>query len=526
MLDLTSLAIPVATLAEAALAVDLPAVLLPGWAPGLDPAGVPARAAALGDAARTLTSRLVRLEVALGPEPAVLSATTPADGPALAGPPPSWLPWTEPLVVAVGGRAAGWWIGTPAEAGEPGPPNAALRRLVRDWAADSRVRRVAAADHAGWPAAAGDAAIAVAGCGIVPAVDGTIVVVPSAGRSGASHRVAAEAFANELLDARFSAPDASLAAGPLLTAARGVLTPEPLLPVAERLSAWLATGPAQPWAVSDAVEAWVLPGGVLLARSRGGVDARVDLGVPGKAEAEDVWGNRWRPAAGAAGRLSLVVGRSPVLVRGLDAGDLTLAASFAVDRPLIGAVPGPHPRTVTLFNGGAASIRGTLRLEAPGGWTVSPARLPFSLAAGERAALPVVFSVPANAAGGPARLRGIASLGGTAARDVHLEAPLELGLPGLRLQAGLGVGGADGADLTATCVVFNDGAEAASLSVYAQAAGQPYRERLAPRVEPGGVIVFRFRFPGAAASGTATPVLCGVRRSGQAGALNAHLTLE
>ena len=532
MLDLTSLPLPVETLSEAALAVDLPAVLLPGWSPGLELGDVPAGAAALGAAARTLSRRLVRLEVALGPEPAALSATSPAEGPALAGPASSWLPWAEPLVVAVGGRAAGWWVGAPAEAGAPPPPNPALQRLVRDWAAGSRVRRVAAADHAGWPVEAGDAAVAPAGSGAVSAIDGSFRVVSSAVPSGLSRRGAAERFANALLDAHVAAPGVRPVAGPLLHDDGGVLTPGPLLPVAERLTVWLAGGPAQPWAVSDSIEAWVLPGGVLLARSRGGPEARLDLGATDSVEAEDIFGNRWRPASAGAsagdGHVSLRVGRAPIRVRGLDPADLALAASFAVDRPLLAAVPGPQPRTVTLFNGGGSSVRGTLRLEAPDGWTVSPARLPFTLAAGERAALPVVFSIPANAAGGPARLRAIASLGGDAggARDVRLAAPLELGLPGLRLQAGLGVSGEGDADLTATCVVFNEGTEAASLSVYAQAAGQPYRERLAPRVEPGGVVVFRFRFPGAAASGTSTPVLCGVRRSGQAGALNAHLTLE
>lgn len=224
--------------------------------------------------------------------------------------------------------------------------------------------------------------------------------------------------------------------------------------------------------------------------------------------------------------LGVRVGRLPVRVTGLRPGVVGLQAGFSLDRPAFEAVPGPHPRTVRLQNPLDQPIRGFLRLEAPAGWTVRPARLPVSVPAGGVAELPVSFQFPGNAAGGAAVLRGILEDDTGQGRSVSLRADVELGLAGLRIEAALAAGGPEGSDLVATCVVFNESDRAESLSIFAQASGHPFSERLAPRVEPGGVVVFRFRFPGAARAGGQGAVLCGVRRSGRPGALNVHLRLS
>ena len=540
LLDATELPLSPAEAVGIAAAADLPGVLLAGWTPELTLAGVAERAEALGRAARELDARGIGLEVALGPEPAALAAASPVAGRALADPSASWWPWVEPLVVAVGGRAARWWVAEPASAllGSDAPAAAtpALHQLVRDWAAGSRVVGVGAADRAattrtgaGTAAAAAAAVAPLTHAAAAAAGDGPEVLALSPGlrEPAESHRVAAERFANTLLDLRVRDPAARVAMGSLVRVRQGQPEPGPLLAVAERLAAWTAVeGAAIFWAAAPGVEGWILPGGVALVRSREerGGETWLPLGDQDQVEVGDAWGNRWR-VTGQSGEGGVRVGRMPLRLSGFDPGSLATRGSFRLDRPLLEAMPGPHPRRVLLTNGHDAALRGTLALEAPAGWTVRPARLSVSLAPGESASLPVALEFPGNAAAGPASLRGRLEHARQGPRSLPLRAPLELGLPGLRLQASLAVDPQNGRDLLATCVAFNDGDEPASLSVYAQAAGQPFRERLAPRVEPGGLVVFRFRFAGAAEAAAKTPVLCGVRRSGRPGALNRHLLL-
>ena len=547
LLDLTDLDLPPAELVDLAAATRFPGVLLAGWTHGLDAGGVPARAGALGAAARDLVKRGMGLEVTLGPVPRGLAATSPRSGPVLADPGPGsalgsasgggggWLPWVEPLVVEVGGRADAWWMATPAGVAGAGgggeEPAPALRRVVLDWSAGSVIRPLVDAARAGGGGTAdavrvfplGDAGGEEQTGGPARLSIRTRGEPGEPGEPGRRRRV--EELADAVLGARLGDPARGLVLGPLVHLAGGEARPDPLLPAAERLCGWAAdAGAWVPWDAADGLACWVAPGGVLVARARGAEAATLSLGDAPSAVAVDLWGNRWRPGADASGARVVAVGRLPVRVEGLDPEALALRASFAVDRPALEAVPGPHPREVRFRNPHGSAIRGSLRLEAPEGWTVRPARVPFQLAPGATAALRVEFGFAGNAASGAFRVRGLVEYDLRGPRSLPVQAPVTLGLPGLRLQAALTAGGPGGRDLLATCVAFNDGSEAESLSVFAHAAGQPFRERLAPRVEPGGVAVFRFRFPGAAAG--AVPVLAGVRRSGEPGAVNAHLVLD
>ena len=536
LLDLTDLDLPPAELVGVAAAARFPGVLLAGWTPGLTPGGVQERARELGAAARELTTRGLKLEVALGPVPLRLAAAAPRPGPALAGPPGVWMPWVEPLAVEVGGRADAWWVATPAAAAcreRVADPPPALLRVASDWSAGSAVRPLAAADRRPDGPAAGAVRVLIPGAGAVEsdaASPGRVALRVPSGPAGGRRR-AVEELADAVLGARLARPGDGLSVGPLVRLAGGQLQPDPLLPAAERLCAWAADAAGwRPWDAAPGLECWVAPGGVLIARARGAEEAGLPLGDTPAAVAVDLWGNRWRPAPGSApdasGVRTLQVGRLPVRVEGLDPEELTLRSSFAVDRPALEAAPGPHPRTVGFTNPHASAIRGELQLQPPAGWTVRPSRIPFRLAPGATASLRVDLGFPANAAAGDHRLEGQVVYDLRGPRSLPVQAPVSLGLPGLRLQAAVTADGPGGGDLLATCVAFNDGPEAESLSVFAQAAGQPFRERLAPRVEPGGVTVFRFRFPGAAAGGAPVPVLAGVRRSGRPGSVNAHLLFD
>ncbi|BAM03694.1 hypothetical protein PSMK_15350 [Phycisphaera mikurensis NBRC 102666] len=538
LLDLSDLPLEPARLLGVAAASGLPGVLLPAWTETLEAEELPARAEALAAAARSLHARSIKLEIALGPRPAAFTSRSPAMGVGVIDPGGFWRPWIEPLVVGVGGRTDGWWLARPAEAeAAPGALFASspgFSRLVGDWAAGTRVRPVAGFDRLGLAGEAVADTASVLPLPLAPedpaSIAGGWVAVRPEAAAATSRRVQAEAFANTLLDVAAARPDAGFVVGPLVRLHRGEPVATPLLPVARRLSRWtIGFGEATPWRAAEGVEAWVLPGGTLVVRAAAGgpVGAALALGEAPAAVVEDVWGNRWKPAGATASTAEVRVGRSPLRVTGLPPGPLGMRASFGIDRPLLEATPRPQPRVLVLRNPHDAAIRGELRVRTPPGWTVRPTRIPLNLAPGATASLPVELQVAPHAQTGTVLLDAEAVYDLQGPRTVSLRTPLTLGVPGLRLQASVAEAAPRGSgDLLATCVAFNDGDTAAALTVFAQVAGQPYSERLAPQVEPGGFAVFRFRFAGAAEEATRSPVLCGVRRSGNPGALNRHLLLK
>lgn len=192
-----------------------------------------------------------------------------------------------------------------------------------------------------------------------------------------------------------------------------------------------------------------------------------DLGE--QARRIDLWGNVESPPTVAGGR-EITLDAMPVLIGPTPLWRARMLAQYRLNDGALQVAVEPTERVLRIANPTPRPLRAALRLYAPDGWNVNPARAELNLAPGESAALPVSFRLPANQGIGEFTLIGRLTFDGPDGGQVTLRAPLHVNCPGLDVSLLTEVAGA-GLNLVQRVTNLTD--ESISLRTYLVAPGAP-----------------------------------------------------
>jgi hypothetical protein len=242
------------------------------------------------------------------------------------------------------------------------------------------------------------------------------------------------------------------------------------------------------------------------------VSFEVQLGPD--AEEVDLFGNR-RALPTSGGRHRVEVADAPRFIEGLDLPLAMLRASFAVDPPFIESSQTTQHYELQLRNPWPHAVEGRLHLSNLEDWQIEPRRMRFNVAPGQTWRTKLLIRLPASQLAGHRRVRANVELVGHGDLRVELEAPVQVGIRDLFLDADVRVQTAPDSqrmDAIVTQQIFNGGSQTLSLYAHASIPGFPRQEQVVAPLRPGQRVQRRFRFAGAG-TGTAAPrVRVGLRQ--------------
>lgn len=238
----------------------------------------------------------------------------------------------------------------------------------------------------------------------------------------------------------------------------------------------------------------------------------------------DLWGNVTpvQKVAGADGRASLSVGRTPILLVDIDGQLLGTRASVAFDRPLIESSFQPHVRRLRFTNGYKAAAGGTVRLKPPPGWGVDPPAFNFSLNPGEVFEKEVTIELPYNTLAGPKTIDAQFAIRADGDAKFTVPITVTLGLSDVGMQT---IALRDGNDVVVQQTITNYGDKPIDYSAFAVLPGQPRQERLVSGLAAGKSTLKRYRFAGAEIKDGAK-VRAGVKETAGTRILNEEVTVQ
>ncbi len=202
----------------------------------------------------------------------------------------------------------------------------------------------------------------------------------------------------------------------------------------------------------------------------------------------DLWGRR-RPLTQVGQHHEVSVTRTPIFVQGKGAWHLKLRASFALEPPDVESSFRLHERTVRFVNPRSTPIAGMLRLKAPPGWEVRPARIPFSLAAGQALPAKVTLRFPANEVAGPKTLEGNFLVDSDETYEFTALAPFRLALDDLEVHSFARIE-RDAVIIHQT--VTNRSKKEVDLEGYVTAPGRARLVRMYHRAKPGQTVLKKY----------------------------------
>jgi hypothetical protein len=215
----------------------------------------------------------------------------------------------------------------------------------------------------------------------------------------------------------------------------------------------------------------------------------------------DLWGNitpllsasqSGGNAESSAGNVQLNVGPMPIILVGIDAQLAQLRASVAFDQPLIESSFEPHTRHVRFTNPYRQAIGGTLKLQAPPGWTLNPPTFNFNLNPNETFDREVTIEFPYNSFAGPKTIS--AQFQVQADRNTTFTAPLTLTL-GLSDVGTQTLALRDGNDVVVEQMITNYGERPINYTAFAVYPGQSRQERLVTNLGAGRTTIKKYRLP-------------------------------
>lgn len=205
------------------------------------------------------------------------------------------------------------------------------------------------------------------------------------------------------------------------------------------------------------------------------------LYLGGKPEGIDLWG-RPVPIPVVDGRARLPLGPLPILVLNIDAGLAKLPESMKVAPTMVQA-HNPEPRPVLSFeNTFPTPITGTLELEPPEGWGVSPAVSPISLQPGEKFSTELGVSLPPRPLATERVLRAYLTLVSPRSASLVFEFPMTIGVRGVRMDVATRW---DGSTLLVEQSLQNETDQPLSFTGFCEAPRRAHAERAFLRVQPG-----------------------------------------
>ncbi len=180
------------------------------------------------------------------------------------------------------------------------------------------------------------------------------------------------------------------------------------------------------------------------------------------------------------------IGRVPTLITGAPTWLMRLRSSFVLDPARIEAHAGVHPVRIRFANRAAEPISGTVRLLAPDGWDVRPARFDFAVAPGQSFDRTLSLRFPYNEATGAKSLTAGVVVG--AGRQYHLVVPVPftLGLGDISVHS---LAQVDGERVIIRQSVSNRSNRSASFEGFVRAPPWPPQRRLIANLRPAETVV-------------------------------------
>ncbi|MHC4209573.1 MAG: hypothetical protein ACYSWT_07645 [Planctomycetota bacterium] len=259
------------------------------------------------------------------------------------------------------------------------------------------------------------------------------------------------------------------------------------LPVADGIRCWILAGSA---ARDTALVAW---------SERAEPDAAVMrmLLAEGPVQVVDAFSGR-RDVEPRDGVHTVDLGPRPLFIEGVDPGLAAFRAGFGIQPSFLTARHQVHECEMLLSNPWSNTITGTLRLQAPEGWRVTPRIHRFAVPPGQIEALPISVVMRPGAPTGGARIEGEVELIADRPYRLRVHANLNVGLENIEFAAHWRVDrnertGTD--DLIVTQTITNNGPRPVALYAYVSAPGMSRQRHPVGNLTPGQKTVQTFRLP-------------------------------
>jgi hypothetical protein len=228
----------------------------------------------------------------------------------------------------------------------------------------------------------------------------------------------------------------------------------------------------------------------------------------------DAFGNS-RPAPSAAPRpgqtgraVRIDVGEWPVLVEGVDVNLVRFLSRLNLDDAFLPSTGDVHTRHIELSNPWPQPVSGRVVILEPGGfestgktrdrrWRIGPRVLPFVIDPGQTVRLPFDISfAPSEEVGKHAMVLRVDVAADRDYGSVFTSRPLEIGLPGVRMDVTYSLQGSNSQDLIIEAVVANSSATPLTLDLTAFAPDLPRVKGIITELKNGNRATVRFPYPG------------------------------
>lgn len=240
----------------------------------------------------------------------------------------------------------------------------------------------------------------------------------------------------------------------------------------------------------------------------------------------DLWGNvtpLLNPdARRTSGMTEQTIGAMPIMLVDIDAQLALLRASVAIDRPLIESSFQTHSRRLRFSNPFKTAISGTVRLRAPGGWTLNPPTHTFNLNPGETYDREISIEFPYNSYAGAKTIDAEFALQADRPANFNVPITLQLGLSDVGMQT---MAIRDGKDIVVQQTLQNYGDHPIDYTAFAIFPGQARQERLVANLGPGRSTIKRYRFTNVGRA-AGTRVRVGVKELNGSRILNDEVELQ
>lgn len=228
----------------------------------------------------------------------------------------------------------------------------------------------------------------------------------------------------------------------------------------------------------------------------------------------DAFGNS-RPAPAAPPRpgqtghaVHIDVGDWPILVEGVDVNLVRFLSQLRLDDAFLPSTGEVHTRHIELANPWPQPVSGRVVILEPGGfestgklrdrrWRIGPRVLPFVIDPGQTVRLPFDISfAPSEEVGQHAMLLRVDVAADRDYGSVFASRPLEIGLPGVRMDVTYSLHGSNADDLVLEAVVTNSSAIPLTLDLTAFAPDLPRVKGVITELKNGNRATVRFPYPG------------------------------
>ena len=285
------------------------------------------------------------------------------------------------------------------------------------------------------------------------------------------------------------------------------------LPVADGSHCWVLSGAGQTGLV-----AWTAQG------ERGVMRMRL---ADGPVEVVDAFGNR-RTVEPREGVHTIDLGPRPLFIEGVDDRLASFRAAVAIEPAFVPARHQIHEHEVVLSNPWDTTIFGTIRLEPPPDWRITPRVHRFVVLANDEVRLPISIVLKRNTLSGHSRVEAEIDLTADREYRIRVHADLDVRLESIELEARWRRapnprGGPD--DLVITQHVTNTGDGLLNLDVFVSAPGIGRHSEAIVALEPNQTTVRTFRLENAADRMAGRRLRYGVTERDGTGRLNRLLEI-